>query len=238
MPRRCGIQIQRVFRVRRRVGQIGELAQLVDQPIDVAKAIEGAAGPRTAEVAPLRQVPCGAADPVDRRVLARHVAEALPDGSPQSPADPLGWILELQLDPRAKRLVEQPLRLRLGQDLEERVDARLDRPLPQQLRAEPVDRADVCLLQRLQGLVEHLPFARRRARARHVQRLAEPQLQLAGGLLRKRHRHDAAHLSPAGRQDADDAVDELGGFSRAGSGLDHERLVEIVCDGVPRRTVG
>ena len=54
---------------------------------------------------------------------------------------------------RNARVVEA-VRLRLGQHREQRIDARLDRPLAQQLGAEPVDRVDVRF------------FERRRARAR------------------------------------------------------------------------
>ena len=151
------------------------------------------------EVAPLRQLPGGAPQPIDRRVLPRRRrrSPARLDGAARGarlPADPAScaWIQ------RAERLVEQPLGLRLGQDGEQRIDARFDRPLAQQLGAEAVDGADVRFFERLQRLVRaRSRSALRRLRPRDVERLAQPQLQLAGRLLGEGHRDDVVDLARA-----------------------------------------
>ena len=77
-------------------GQAGERAQGVDQLRDVAVAIERPPRPRAVEVAPLRQVPRRAPEPVDRRVRpGRLGAEPLPDRPPQGPPDAFRRILQL-----------------------------------------------------------------------------------------------------------------------------------------------
>ena len=80
-------------------------------------------------------------------VSSRVAAEPLPDRSPERAPHAFGRRLQLRLDPGPERLVEQPLRLRFGQDREQRIDARLDRTLAQQLGAEPVNGADVRFLE-------------------------------------------------------------------------------------------
>ena len=89
---------------------------------------------------------------------------------------------------------------RFGQHREQRIDARLDRPLAQQVGAEAVDGADVRFLERLQRLVQACRAARRSgapARALAFERFAQPQLQLAGRLLGERDRDDLADLGAA-----------------------------------------
>ena len=207
--------------------------QPLDQAIHIAVAIEDAARPRSREVAPLREVPRRPAQAIDRRVFARDGAEALPDGSPQRAAHAFARILELRLDPRAERVLEQALRLRLGQHREQRIDARFDWTLAQQLRAEAVDRADVRFLQRLQRGVHRVALAGLRMRSRHVERLAQPQLQLPRRFFRERDRDDPFHLRAPARQDPHDTVHELRRLPRSGGRLDNERVAQCARNRVP-----
>src|SRR5262249_60009435 len=114
-----------------------------DERVDRRDSLELGPRPRRGEIAPLGELPRSPAEPIDRRVFARGVPEALPDGSPERPANPFGRVLELTLDPAAERLIEQPRSLGLRQHREQGIDARLDGTLAQQLRAEAVDRTDV-----------------------------------------------------------------------------------------------
>ena len=79
-------------------------------------------------------------------------------------------------------VVEQPLGLALGEHAEDRIDARLDRPLAQQVGAEPVNRADMRLFEvayRFAEVTRHGSVGRRAAL--FFQPLAQAELQLAGG---------------------------------------------------------
>src|SRR4029453_16372171 len=109
--------------------------------------IEWLPRPRRREIAPLSQLPGSRAEPVDRAVVAAEGAAA------QRAANSLRWVCQLFLKPAAECLGEEPRRGGFGEHLEQRVDARLDGPLAQQVGAEPVDRADVCLFELLERLV-------------------------------------------------------------------------------------
>ena len=66
------------------------------------------------------------------------------------------------LEPSIERRVEQFARNVLGRDFEHRIDARLDRPLAQQIGAERMNRADTRLFELLERAVEsRARFARR-----------------------------------------------------------------------------
>ena len=64
--------------------------------------------------------------------------------------------------------------------------------------------------------------------ARFFERLAKPELQLAGGFLGEGDGHDLGHLGAPALDHPDDAVDELGGFAGPCGGFDDERVVEGV----------
>ena len=68
----------------------------------------------------------------------------------------------------------------LAQFLERRIDARFDRPLPQDLRAEGMNGSDRGLFQTLQRV-----FERRRFEALLIELLAQTQFQFAGGFVRE-----------------------------------------------------
>ena len=197
------------------------------------------------EVAPLgqRRGRRGEADRSDRRRPPPPNDGALVRRSARRSA--FGRILQRLLEPGAEGARVQPVGLRLGQHGEERIDARLDRPLAEQFRAEAVDGVDVRLLERLERVLETRRRARRSAcgrdrRALLLERLAQAQLQLAGGLFGERHGDDLVHRRAAGREHAEDAVDELGRLAGAGRGFDDERVVEIRrrSRGAPRRRRG
>ena len=58
------------------------------------------------------------------------------------------------------------------------------------------------------------------------ERLAQTQLQLAGGLFREGNGDDPGHLGAPGFDDAHDTPHQLGGFAGAGGGFHDERVVE------------
>ena len=116
--------------------------------LDLSLAVERISRPRAGEVAPLGELPRRVAQPIDRAVVAAE------GRTPQRPAHALGRIRQLLLEPSAERIVEQPRRRRLGEHFEQRIDARLDRPLAQQIGAEAVDGADVRLLESRERCVE------------------------------------------------------------------------------------
>ena len=117
------------------------------------------------------------------------------------------------LDPPPENPPEQPARLPLVQLHEIRIDARLHRTLPQQVRAERVDRPDERAVQMLQRLC-------RRRSAQVLQLLPYPQLHLARRLMRERHRRDALHPH-ALRDRCRDRIHQCGRLSGSGRGL-HE----------------
>ncbi len=123
----------------------------------------------------------------------------------------------------------RPIGLRVGQDRERRIDARLDRPLAQEIGAEGVDGADVRFFEVMHGVVEERARGgvRRRLRARSLELFAQAQLQLAGGLFAERDRDDLADRGALVLDQRDDAADELGRLAGAGGGFDDERLVEL-----------
>ena len=109
--------------------------------VDLRSRSNGGRVQAAGEVAPLRQVPRGPAQAIDRAVVAAE------RGAPQRAPHAFGRIGQLLLQPASERLVEQPRRRRLGEDLEQRIDPRFDRALAQQVGAEAVDGADVRLLE-------------------------------------------------------------------------------------------
>ncbi len=184
--------------------------------------------PRPGVVPPFEQVAAGALQPVDRPGLVIVLAEVLLRLAPQRPPDPLAGMIQLALDPVGEGLVVEPIRLALGEHGEGRVDPRLDRPLAQQVGTEAVDRADVRFLEPLDGAAEVRGLgARRRGRQpRVLQHFAEPQLQLAGGLLGEGHRDDLGNPGAAALDQPHDPPDQLRGLAGTGGGLDDQRLVE------------
>jgi hypothetical protein len=107
----------------------------LDQPGDGRGAIECRPRPRACEVAPLDQLEAARRS----RSIGPSSSTRRPERAaraPQRAADAFRRILELLLKPRVERFLEQTLRLSLGQHAKQRIDARLDRPLAQQIGTE------------------------------------------------------------------------------------------------------
>ena len=63
-------------------------------------------------------------------------------------------MLQLRLQPRREGLAEQVFSLTFGEDPKKRIDAGFDWALAQQVGAEAVNRADVCLFEALDGVIQ------------------------------------------------------------------------------------
>src|SRR6185436_7991989 len=99
-------------------------------------------------------------------------------------------------EPQIEGVGEDALALTVRQRLEARIHACVHGALPQQLRAKAVDRADACFLQALQRILERAVSlaAALFGAPRILDPGAEPEIQLAGGLLGERDRHEALDL--------------------------------------------
>src|SRR6266849_8488577 len=109
-----------------------------DVTVDLTGVIEGRPLPRMRKIAPLGEHAAGAAQAVDR-AAATVAAEDRRARPPERALQALGRIAQRLLEPRAERPRVQTVGLRLGQDGEQRIDARLDGTLAQQLGAESVN---------------------------------------------------------------------------------------------------
>ena len=129
----------------------------------------------------------------------------------------------------------------LGRDLEERIDAGLDRPLAQQIAAERVDGADARLLELRQRRVEMRappPIAAARAsRARSISARSRSFSSPAAFSV-KVTRDDAVELRPAGGERRHHAADERRRLAGAGRRLDDSVVVEVGRDAVALGLIG
>ena len=192
-----------------------------------AGPIEALASPRGGEITPLRQLQSCAAQSLERGVLVclSHPRQAA--RPTERTPDTLGRVLETFFEPAGKRLIEETLGLPLGEHAEQRVDPCFDGTLAEQVGAEPVNGADVRLLEVLDGVLETRcggGIARRAALL--VQPLPQAKLQLARGLLGERHGNDLVHARAPGREHQENPVHELGCLARTRRRLDHERFIE------------
>ena len=200
--------------------------------------IEIGSRPARPEVAPLDQLPASRPQPLDRPIVV-----ASPPGSGdraerrRERRTPSGVILQGALQPGVERFGVQAARFALGQDAEERVDARLDRALAQQVGAKAMNGADVRFFEVHQGRVETL--------ARGGIQTANRLSRRSSSCRRRSFSSPAAFSvnvtatrSPTPRlpccEHANDAAHQLGGLARAGSSLDDKRRVEIGGDRVAR----
>src|SRR5690606_22036410 len=83
-----------------------------------------------------------------------------------------------------------------------------------------------------------LPLHAGRPEPRALQLFAQAQLQLAGRLLRERHRRQAVDVRQAGPQDAGDPADELRRLPGAGRGFDDVRPGQVLADAAAIAFVG
>ena len=165
---------------------------------------------------------------------ARQIAPA------QQPAHPLARIVQHPLEPSLERGIEHFARDVLGCDFEHRIDARLYRPLAQQVGAKRMNRSDPRFFQLLERQVEtRSAFAQRLCElARAFDFGAQPQLQLARRFLGERHRDDPRQLAAPRPDHRYDSIHQRGGLAGARCRLDHERDVEIVANPIAHRLVG
>ncbi len=219
------------------LGQPRDLVQLVHQPIDFGGAIQRRPPPGMRELAGLGERAAGRSQPVDRAVCVA-AGPGRRGGSPQGAPDALGRTVEGLLEPGVKRAGIQLVRLRLGQDDEQGIHAGFDRAFAEQLGAEAVDGVDVRLLQRGQRLLQpSRDDSVGGVGAVFLERLAQPELELAGGLFGERDGHDLHHRRAAAGQHPEDPLHELGGLPGACGGFHDERRVEIRGDRAPRLRV-
>jgi hypothetical protein len=142
------------------------------------------------------------------------------------------------LQPRAEGARVETIRLNVGEHGEQRIDARFDRTLAQQLGAEAVNRVHVRLFERFERLLEPpADVVVRRSGALVLERFAQPQLQLARRFLRERDGDDLDHRRAPRREDAQDPVHELRRLAGASRRLDDQRVVEILGNRPPRLSV-
>jgi len=102
------------------------------------------------------------AQALDRTVF-RLVVESPLHRTSQRPTHAFLGVAQLLVQPRQKHLIEDSIRLRIRQDRERRIDARLHGPLAEQIGAEGVNGADVRFFkvvhrgiqQRIAGFAEH-----------------------------------------------------------------------------------
>src|SRR5207245_375295 len=209
-------------------GGSAEAGHLLHERVDRALALEALlVAPGGGEVAPLDELP---------RRGPRRRAGTLGAGAPaEDAAHRLAGIRERLLEPAVEGAVEEALGHVPGRHPEERVDARLDRPLAEQVGAERVDRADARLLERAERVVERLGGPRA---SRLLDRLPEPELQLAGRGIGEGDRHHLVEPGAAGGQERDHAGHQLGRLPRPRGRLDHERRAEVVADAIARLLVG
>ncbi len=134
-----------------------------DDRVELAAAIEWIAPPRVIEVALLDelQAPRGGANRGGLPIRARDNAFAACAERPRVDLASSRWNESLE------RFVEEALLLASSAAIEERIDARLDGPLAEELGAERVDRPDVRGLELGERAIETRAdfVGRRRARA-------------------------------------------------------------------------
>ena len=219
----------------RTVGLLRQLADLRkprDHLLEPCLPVERVPPPGAGEVAMLGKIPSRLPEQLARRRFPRAQL------APQQPAHPFRRIGDGPLEPGVERLIEQAVLLFAGGDLEDRIDARLDRPFPQEVGAEGVDGADGRRLQAFQRSGQAIALLGAGAAARRLQLGAQAQLHLAGGQVGEGQRKDPVERGPAAAHQGDDARHQLGRLPGAGGGLHDQRRVEIAPDAIAGGLVG
>ena len=226
---RLGCPVVRTLRSR---GQLADLREARDDLLQPGLPVERVPAPGAREVAMFGEVPPRLPEQLARRRLPRAQL------APQQPAHPFRRIGDGPLEPGVERLIEQAVLLFAGGDLEDRIDARLDRPFPQEVGAEGVDGADGRRLQAFQRSGQAIALLGAGAAARRLQLGAQAQLHLAGGQVGEGQRKDPVERGPAAAHQGDDARHQLGRLPGAGGGLHDQRRVEIAPDAIAGGLVG
>ena len=208
---------------------------MCEQPLDGRFAIERFAPPRLRKVTPFSKLPA-------RHSQLLHGWTALPRIAPSQPRErtPQSWrrIAQCPLEPLIEGAIENPPSFLLGELFKGRIHARLHRTLPQNLRAESMNRADGGFFQRLQRLLQTPPLVRVRSlRPRLVEFLPQPDLQLTGRLVRERDGDNAIDRGQALGQHLHNASHQLGRLAGSRRRFHDEALFERFADRAPCRLV-
>ncbi len=169
----------------------------------------------------------------------RSVVLAIVIGARQHPSDSRPWRAKHLFEPSIERPTQQGVRFVLRSDLEQRIDAGLDRPLLEQVAAERMDRADARLFELFERSVEARVLTEVGCIAATMLDLfADAELEFAGGFLGECNRYDLVQRGAAGGDHRDDSPHQLGGLAGARCGFDHRRYVELAGDPVARGLIG
>ena len=224
LPALPGIVVKSVFGVGAGTGHVREVVDLIHQKVHLVVARPGrVAAPGSREVAPRGKLP---ARPPESCHGALIVIK--PGHAPERAAHAFRRIFELLLQPEIKGLPVDPFGLRLRKDLEARIDSSFHRPFAQQVGTKAVDRADARLFQVGQGLLEVRtpPLVARVRGARRFQLDPQSQLELAGRLLRERHRDNSVDGGAPFGDQIHDPPYELARLPGARGRLHDQGLVE------------
>src|SRR6266540_1954886 len=193
------------------------------------RAIPDRSFPGRRMIAPLEQFVAGPPESANRPffVLLLPPPADLP-GLAQRSLDAFAWRVERRFNPGAEHFVEQPVALRLRQNLECRIDFRFDRPLAKQLGAEAMNRADVRFFEIHHRRIEPLGFftPRHGDDTMFLELFTQAEFQLAGRLLAEGHRDNLRDRGPAARDERHDASHELRRLAGARCRLDDQRVVQ------------
>ena len=157
--------------------------------------------------------------------------------APQHAANAFGRIGEHPLEPAIKGFVRKGLRFLVGGNLEQRVDARLDRALVKKVGAEGVDRTDARQLQLLQRTIEPSAVFRLGRAAHRLNCAAKVKLGFPGCFFGESDRDDAVERAKTGADEPDDPPYERGRLSSSGRCLDKKGRAEFRRDAAARFAV-
>ena len=219
-----------------RLGQIGEAMERRDRADRSRRCGRTAAEPR----APGNRATRRASRPALRSrstgpSLPRRRKPARSSGAARAARRPADSCSASCSQPRNAAVV-QAAGLRLGEHREQRIDARLDRALAQQLGAEPVNGVDVRFFERLERVLEARRARRRRWRSARScsSRSRSRSFSSPAAFSVKVTATISIHRRPSRGQHPEDAVHQLGRLAGAGRRLDHQRVVEILRQSSPR----
>ena len=123
-------------------------------------------------------------------------------------------------------------------DVEQRVDPGLDRPLAQQRGGEAVDRLDVAAIQIARRCEHPLALLALRHSGPALKRVPDARRQLGRRLLGERDHHQLVHGRRARREHVRDPLDQHGRLARARPRLDAEVGGEVAGDPLAGGLVG
>ncbi len=150
--------------------------------------------------------------------------------APQHAADALGRISKNRLEPPVKGFIRKRLRLLIGSNLEQRIDAGLDGALVKKVRAEGVDCADARQLEFLEGAIEPGVLFRPGIGTRRLDFAAKVELRFPGRFLGEGDRDDAVERTNTGADEPYNPPYQGGCLSGSGRCLDKGSRAELCRD--------